>query len=172
MKKLLVSLVAAFLLCSCTTQKTNFSNDVIDLGIVVKDISKSVKFYKEIIGMQEIPGFTGAAKVTGDSGLADYQDVDVRMFVLSDSPKGSKIKIMQFTERPGKLSDQTYLHSTYGLSYITIFVKDMNVAMQSLSTHGVKPDKKSPVLIPGTDLYLAVVRDPDGNFVELVGPRK
>ena len=170
MKKLL--LAALLVLCSCSSQKSNFSNEVIDLGIVVKDMSKSVKVYKEVIGMQEIPGFTGSAQVTGDSGLADFQKVDVRIFVLSESPKASKIKIMQFTERPGKLSDQTFINSTYGLSYITIFVKSMNEAMQRLAAHGIKADKKSPVAIPGTDLYLAVVRDPDGNFIELVGPQK
>jgi len=169
-KKIL--LAVALLLCSCSSQKNDFSNEVIDVGIVVKDMAQSVKFYKDVLGMQEIPGFTGSAQITGDSGLADYQEVAVRIFVLSDSPKASKIKIMQFTEAPGKLCDQTYINSSYGLSYLTFFVKDMNAAIQRLGKYGVKVDKKSPVAIPGTDVFLAVVRDPDGNFIELVGPKK
>ena len=39
-----------------------FSNPSIDLGIVVKDIEKSAKFYTEAMGMTEVKGFSSRRK--------------------------------------------------------------------------------------------------------------
>jgi hypothetical protein len=47
--------------------------------------------------------------------------------------------------------------------------------MEQLKKAGVKPIAKTPIMIPETiakDLYLTIVQDPDGNLVELVGPKK
>ncbi|MBT6399908.1 MAG: bleomycin resistance protein, partial [Verrucomicrobia bacterium] len=43
-------------------------------------------------------------------------------------------------------------------------------ALERLKKAGVKVLGKGPALIPGTKVALTVVKDPDGNFVELVGP--
>lgn len=148
-----------------------YTSGVVDLGIVVRDIEASAAFYHGALGLEEIPGFTGAAKVTGDSGLADYQAVPVRQFVLPGCKDGgTKLKLMQFAARPGKLADQEYLHSTVGLRYVTLFVGDMDATLDRLRSAGIRPLAKGPVPIPGTAVKLAVVKDPDGNFIELVGP--
>ena len=148
-----------------------YASPVVDLGIVVRDIEASAAFYKAALGLEEIPGFTGAAQVTGDSGLADYQAVPVRQFVLPGGrDRGTKLKLMQFAARPGKAADQAYLHSTVGFRYVTLFVADMGAALDRLRAAGIRPLAKGPVPIPGTAVKLAVVKDPDGNFIELVGP--
>jgi len=45
-----------------------------------------------------------------------------------------------------------------------------------LAKLGVKPLAKSPVALPASlapaGMHLTCVRDPDGNLVELIGPRK
>ncbi len=58
-----------------------------------------------------------------------------------------------------------------GYSYITIWVNDQTAALARLKKLDVAPIAKGPVGLSG-GLFLTVVRDPDGNFVELVGPRK
>ncbi len=53
-------------------------------------------------------------------------------------------------------------------------INDTNVAMERLKKAGVKPLAKGPVALPKPlpqGVYLTVVRDPDGNIVELVGPK-
>jgi catechol 2,3-dioxygenase-like lactoylglutathione lyase family enzyme len=79
-------------------------------------------------------------------------------------------------EVPGvrsKKSDNTFIHSQLGYSYITIRIKDTEAAVQRLKKAGVKPEGKGPAALPkslGEGVFLTVVKDPDGNIVELVGP--
>ena len=49
----------------------------------------------------------------------------------------------------------------------------MNVSLERLKKMSVKPLAKGPVPLPKgfpEGVFLTVVKDPDGNFVELVGP--
>ena len=62
----------------------------------------------------------------------------------------------------------------YLVSSITIFVKSMDDALARLKKAGVKTVAKSPLPLPENldpSMALALVRDPDGNIVELVGPK-
>lgn len=62
-----------------------------------------------------------------------------------------------------------------GYSYITIEVKNLKKTLAHAKKHGVTPIAKGPVQLPEgfpQHLYLAVVRDPDGNPIELIGPLK
>jgi hypothetical protein len=54
-------------------------------------------------------------------------------------------------------------------------VDDTDAALARLAKIGVKPIAKSPVALPDTlapGMHLTCVRDPDGNVVELIAPRK
>ncbi len=79
---------------------------------------------------------------------------------------------MEFPNKRGKLTNQAFIHSSYGFSYLTVFVSDMNASVKRAREAGGKIVGKSPVIIGGGPLYLTLLRDPDGNFVELVGPKK
>ena len=43
--------------CFSLVGKSNFSKQTIDLGLVVTDLNQSLKFYKEVIGFDEISRF-------------------------------------------------------------------------------------------------------------------
>ena len=148
-----------------------FSNGIIDLGLVVRNLDRSAKFYAEVVGLQEIKGFKAPGKVAADFGLTDNQDVTARVFVATKAPgkPSSKLKMMAFPEAQGEVPDQEFIHSTLGVSYLTLFVGDMSAAMERLAKAGVKPLGKTPAPIGGGNL-LTVFRDPDGNFIELIGP--
>jgi len=62
-----------------------------------------------------------------------------------------------------------FIHSSLGFSYLSIYVEDMGAAMQRLEAAVVKPVAQ-PKLIPNTSVALVLVRDPDGNLIELIGP--
>ncbi len=150
-----------------------YANGVIDLGIVVRDLERSAKFYTEVVGLKEVNGFKVPGKVTGNFGLTDNQDVTARVFVALDAggKASSKIKMMAFPKAQGKAPDQKYIHSTLGVSYLTLFVTDMDAMMARLKKAGVKTLGKTPASIGGSNL-LTVFRDPDGNFIELIGPSR
>ena len=150
--------------------KSEFTRTTIDLGIVVNDVEKSAQFYKNALGFTEVPGFNVSRKMAGDSGLVDYHAFQVRVFVLGDEPSATKIKIMEFPDAPGKKVDNKFINSSLGFSYLTIFVSDTTAAVERAKKAGVSPVKKPYQL--GGNSYLTLLKDPDGNIIELVGPKK
>lgn len=150
--------------------RSDFSRTTIDLGIVVRDVEKSAEFYKNALGFTEVSGFDVSAQMAGDSGLTDYKPFHVRVFVLGKERTATKIKLMQFPDAPGKKVDNRFISSSLGLSYLTIFVSDTTAAVERARKAGVVPVKKPYQL--GGNMYLTLVKDPDGNIIELVGPKK
>lgn len=150
----------------------NFSAAVADIGIVVKDLEKSAKFYTEVLGMKEVEGFSVPAEKAAAIGLTDNQPATIRVFVL-DETKGpkTKFKLMSFPKAPGKMQDQKFIHSSVGISYLTLFVTDMNPAIERLKKAKVKLLGETPSALGGGK-FITVFHDPDGNFIELIGPMK
>ncbi|MHC4425310.1 MAG: VOC family protein [Planctomycetota bacterium] len=151
--------------------KGDFARTTIDLGIVVSDVEKAAQFYKNALGFTEVSGFDVSKEMGGDSGLSEYQAFHVRVLVLGDEASATKIKIMEFPEAPGKKVDNRFVHSSLGYSYLTIFVSDTTAAVERVKKAGVVPVKE-PYQLGGGNFYLTLVKDPDGNVVELVGPKK
>ena len=148
--------------------KGGFARTTIDLGVVVGDVDKSAKFYTDALGFTEVSGFDVSAEMSRDSGLADGHAFHVRVFVLGKGPTATRIKLMEFPKAPGKKVDNRFVHSSLGFSYLTIFVTDTQAALERLDKAGIKPVKPKPYPLGGGNKYLTLVKDPDGNIVELV----
>ena len=153
--------------------KSEFARGTIDLGVVTSDVEKAVKFYTEAIGFKEIEGFTVDADFCADAGLTDHQKLDIRVLVLDDGETATRLKLMQVPTVKTKIADNAFIHSQLGYSYLTIYVADGSQALERLARSGVKPLAKGPVPLPPDlrpGMALTVVRDPDGNLIELIGP--
>ncbi len=149
-----------------------FARTTIDLGMVVSDVDKAVKFYTEAIGFKEIQGFTVSAEFCAAAGLTDKQ-LDIRVLVLGDEPAATRLKVMSAGEP--KSNDNRSVTAEKGFRYLTIYTADANATAERLKKAGVKPLAKGPVPLPPgfpENMRLSVVRDPDGNLVELIGPVK
>lgn len=156
-------------------KRSNFAKTTIDVGIVVSDAEKAASFYTEALGFTEIDGFDIPAGLAKDSGLADGHAFHVRVMVLGEGESATKIKLLEFKGVPSKKVDNDYIHSSLGLSYLTIWINDTTEAVERCKKHQVKPLAKGPVALPKgfpEGVYLTVVNDPDGNVIELVGPKK
>ena len=170
---LVVTLIWGLILSGCAVrskQKSEFASTTIDVGIVVSDVEKAAQFYKNALGFTEVPGFDVSAEMGGGSGLTDNQPFHVRVFVLGDEPTATKIKLMQFPQTPGKNVDNQFIHSSLGYSYMTIFVTDMAASVERAKKAGATVVKE-PYKLGGNN-YLTLVKDPDGNIIEFVGPTK
>ena len=168
---LAVLMVAQF--ASAAEKRGDFASSTIDLGVVVRDVNASAKFYTEAIGFAEAPGFSVSAEFCADAGLTDRKALDIRVFVLGDGDSATKLKLMQVPGASSKKSNNDYIHSHLGYSYLTIYVADADAAQARLKKAGVEPLAKGPVPLPAgfpAGMTLAVVRDPDGNLIELIGP--
>jgi catechol 2,3-dioxygenase-like lactoylglutathione lyase family enzyme len=153
---------------------SEFASTTIDLGVVTQDVEKSVKFYTDVIGFKEAKGFSVPGDFCKDAGLTDSKPLNVRVLVLGEGASATKLKLMQVAEVSPKASDNQYIHSQFGFRYLTIFVTDMNKSLDRAKAAGVPLVAKSPVGLPKgfpEGVYLTLIRDPDGNLVELVGPK-
>lgn len=174
---ILLALIASGLSVTATSANAQeaLARTTIDLGCVVSDVDAAVKFYTGAIGFKEIKGFDVAADLGTRAGLTDRQPLSVHVLVLGEDETATKLKLMELPGVKSKSSDNTTIHAQLGFSYLTIYVTDMDAAVARLNKAGVKILAEGPVALPATlaeGVYLAVVRDPDGNLIELVGPKK
>lgn len=155
-------------------EDSEFSSATIDLGCVVSDIEKSVVFYTKAIGFKEVPGFSVPGDYASKVGLTDGKDLDIKVLKLGEGAGATSLKLMQIKGARSKRTDNSFIHSQLGFSYLTIHVKDTAKALKRLDAAGVKPIARGSQELPpslGSGVFLTIVRDPDGNFVELVGPK-
>ena len=148
-----------------------FSKGIIDVGMVVADAGRTASFLTNVIGFTEVKGFSVSAEQGKRIGLVDGYPVDVRMFVLTEGEQATHLKVLSFPEAKAKALEQKFIHSSLGIRYFTLYVKDMNRAVERLKTARVPLLGETP-LDMGGGTYIAVFRDPDGNFFELIGPMK
>ena len=171
----LAALLAIAALPCLAAEPAAFPRTTIDLGCVVTDLDASARFYTEGIGFTELKGFEVPASLATDAGLTDGKPLTIRVLVLGEGENATKLKLMQVAGATPRTGDTEFIHSHTGFRYLTIFVADTDAALARLAKLGVKPIAKSPVALPASlapeGMHLTCVRDPDGNLVELIGPR-
>jgi catechol 2,3-dioxygenase-like lactoylglutathione lyase family enzyme len=168
-------LVASLHATLMAAEPVAFPRTTIDLGTVVSDLEKSVRFYTEGIGFRELKGFDVQADLASAAGLTDGKPLSVRVLVLGEGDSATKLKLMNIAGTAPRTGDNDFIHSHTGFRYLTIMVDDTDAALDRLAKLGIKPLAKSPVALPESlapGLHLTCVCDPDGNIVELLGPRK
>ena len=172
--RLMICAIVLAIITGCATtggKSMEFTSNTVSFGIVVSDIKKSLAFYKDAVGLVEVKGFDVSAEMGGEAGLSDHKPFQVHVLKVADTPDATQVKLMQFADTPGARPDNAFIHSTYGIRYLTFRVADTDAAIERAAKAGVKPIAKCPYLLPSGQ-YLTIVRDPDGNVVELVGPKK
>lgn len=148
--------------------QSNFSSKVIGIGVVVADIDRSLDFYVKGIGMVKTGNFTIDEDFGKRSGLTNGVAVTVTMLKLENSPEATDWKLMSFGSKaahpkPKKIQDDT------GMQYITIQVKALQPIIDRLTQMKVPFLGSTPTPLNAT-AHFVFVQDPDGNFVELIGP--
>lgn len=141
----------------------------IDLGMVVADLEGSLKFYTHVVGFTADGEFTVNEQITKDSGLTEGTILRIKKLTLGTGDGATTLKLMQPAKTPKK-ADQAFITSNLGFRYLTIHVKSMDAVQARLKKAGVAILSKGPVDLGGGNVFLTVVKDPDGNFVEFVGP--
>jgi predicted enzyme related to lactoylglutathione lyase len=91
--------------------------------------------------------------------------------MLEGTEPATRIKVLSFPKAQGKQADQAFIHSTLGFRYLTLYVTDMNQILARLKKAGVPTLGETPMEM-GAGTWLVAIKDPDGNFIEFVGPRK
>jgi catechol 2,3-dioxygenase-like lactoylglutathione lyase family enzyme len=153
----------------------SFAQPTIDIGCFVSDPDASVKFYTEAIGFKELSPFSVSADFCKKVGLTDGAPLEnIRVLVLGEGTGATKLKLSSVRGAKAKPGDKAFVPSQYGFRYLTVFVTNIDAALARLDAAGVKPTTTAPTAIPkdiADGMYFVMVRDPDGNLVELIGPK-
>ena len=127
----------------------NLTKDSIDLGIVTTDPNAAVGFYRDVLGFEDqgempMPGGTMHRLACGTSVI--------KIVALRSTPPA--------TAPPGGIQGAT------GYRYWTISVSNLGELVTACEAAGRK------VVVPVTELRpgitIAIVEDPDGNWVEFL----
>lgn len=172
MKKTSVFLIASVMAFISTTSmaQSEFSSGLIGVGVVTKDLDKSLDFYLNVIGMTKVSEFDVDGDFGTSSGLTDGIGFHVDVLKLQDSPDANQWKIMSF-KKEGSHPMPLYIHDDTGMQYITINVNSLAPFLERIKKHNVKLLGETPVPLGETD-HFVLVQDPDGTIIELIGPLK
>ncbi|QHT71690.1 VOC family protein [Rhodocytophaga rosea] len=161
-------IVCTLLINSIAFAQSNFSSKQIGIGVVVSDIDRSLDFYVKGIGMVKTGSFTINEDFGKRSGLTDGTAVSVTVLKLENSPDANEWKLMSFGKKAKHPTQKTIGDDT-GMQYITIQVKSLKPIIERLKQQKVAFLGTTPTPL-SKDTHFLLVQDPDGNFVELIGP--
>ncbi|WP_093825132.1 VOC family protein [Spirosoma endophyticum] len=151
-----------------TYAQSNFTNKTIGVGVVVADLERSLNFYVNGIGMVKTGSFTINEDFGKRSGLTNGVPVNVTILKLENSPEATDWKLMSFGKKgshptPKNIQDDT------GMQYITINVKALQPVIDRLTQMKVPFLGSTPTPLNAKS-HFVFVQDPDGTFIELIGP--
>jgi len=148
---------------------SEFSKNTIQVGLIASDLDKTLDFYTNVIGMKKTGGFDINEEIGRKTGLTGGATFSVSILKLEDSEDATQWKIMSFN-KDATHPEQKYIQDDTGMQYITIFVKSMKPFLERIEKHGVKLLGDTPFTL-APDQEFVLLQDPDGVFIELIGPK-
>ena len=118
-------------------------------GIRVRDLDRSLKFYTDVLGLKEVKRGTQYEIGGGIWVLLRDEESDQRL-ELNWYPDNSPFAVEYL---PGE-----------GLDHIGFLVDDVREKFKELVTKGAVPTEVDPSKTGG---WVAYVKDPDGNWIEI-----
>ena len=156
-------------LCAFSARaQSNFTSKTIGVGVVVADIDRSIDFYVTGIGMVKTGSFTINEDFGKRSGLTNGVATNVTILKLENSPDATDWKLMSFGKKASH-PKPSYIQDDTGMQYITIQVKALQPIIDRLTQLNVKFLGSTPTPL-NANAHFLFVQDPDGNFIELIGP--
>ena len=130
----------------------------VDIGLTTRDINAMRKFYVDVLGLKEI----AIVDIPGDFiSKAGFGSGPCKLHALKFGD--ILIKLLQWSDAPPAVDPQA--DKVAGFRYLTFWVKDMEAAVDHLTTKGVRLECNILSRVP--ERKLVFFKDPDGNLIEL-----
>jgi len=171
-------IVFAFLLSAVVpfaglAAENEFSSTTIHIGMVVSDLEKSRAFYKDVIGFVQVDRteFEVDSDFGKKSGLTDSLPIHVEVLKLGKGENATQLKLMSFGDK-AKKQENDFIHTQTGVQYLTINVTELEPILERIKKAKVQLLGETPIPLGNGDRQFVLVKDPDGTFLELIGPMK
>ena len=138
---------------------TNFRHT----GIVVSDMERSLKFYRNLIGLKVVKDFSEKGDYIDN--ILGLSGVYLRMVKLV-TDDGSMIELLQYLSHPKQPPVKSEIHDL-GCSHIAFSVDNLDGEYRRLCENGVKFNCH-PYISPDGYAKVTFCHDPDGTSIELV----
>jgi len=171
MKRTIIAAALLALLAGAATAAEVFTGGAIHVGVVTKDLDASVAFYTDVIGMKKTGGFEVDAAFGKASGLTRGLPFRVTVLKLEDAPDAAQFKLMSF-DKDATTPKSAHIEDALGIQYITLMVVDLTPVVARLEAAGVPLLGETPIPLGDSGNHFVLVQDPDGTFIELIGPMK
>lgn len=133
------------------------------VGIVVCDIEKSLRFWRDVMGLSVVVDFREEGEFIDT--VQHLDGVRLRMIKLT-APDGTMVELLQDDAHPTSAPSANDLCDR-GIRHIAFTVADVEAAWQTLKDEGCEV-LSVPVTAPDGKARLFFARDPEGNLMELV----
>lgn len=132
-------------------------------GIVVSDMERSLKFYRDLLGLKIVKDFTEKGKYI--DSILGLSGVQLRMVKLT-TDDGSMIELLHFLSHPAQPPLKTKIFDL-GCSHIAFTIENINEEYERLIEKGVIFNYP-PYISPDGYAKVTFCHDPDGTSIELV----
>lgn len=139
----------------------------VSIAIVCSDIDRSLLFYTQGLGMNRTGGFAIDEVFGLASGLSGGAPFHVERLQFGEVGSTVEWKLIRFADQEGAPLPE-YIQSRTGVQYLTLIVASVSEHLDRLAAIGVTPRGETPLTLPDGRTF-ALVQDPDGLFVELIG---
>jgi catechol 2,3-dioxygenase-like lactoylglutathione lyase family enzyme len=140
------------------------------LGLTVRDIERSIVFYRDVLGMELLRRRETDADYIGlQTGYRGVRLAAASFRPTPDSPQS--MEVVQYLTHAGEAADPATNRA--GNSHLCLTVDDLGVAYRALRERGVK-FRSEPVEItsgPNQGGLVIYLYDPDGYTIELFQPK-
>ena len=132
-------------------------------GIVVTDMERSLKFYRDLLGLKPMIDFE--EKGAFIDSVLNVSGVYVRMVKLITEDE-QMIELLQYYSHPIKRNPDNKIYET-GPTHVAFTVEDVNDTYARFSEEDVRCNS-APVVAPDGKAKLFFCQDPDGTYLEIV----
>lgn len=133
------------------------------MGIVVSDMERSLKFYRNLLGLKVVKDFSEKGDYI--DSILGLSGVNLRMVKLV-TDDGSMIELLQYLSHPNQPPIKSEI-CDLGCSHVAFAVDNLYEEYKRLSENGIKFNC-SPYISPDGYAKVTFCHDPDGISIELV----
>lgn len=167
MKKITFTFFAFLFVTHFSWSQSNAEHGAAAIGLIVSDVEASQEFYKDVLGFVELFEFSLDEAWSDEAGAANGKPFSVKVLKQKNLPTATTLKLAYF-EKTKKQPDLSGIDVQSGVNYVTFRynLEEFNGIVKKVQDAGIKMTG----WVKRDNYQLFFIKDPDGIFVEIIGP--